>query len=90
MKTIKNINIIFIIIWLVLISIVVHKTIKWEDKNCTWEDNWQDYELLILDDNEVMLYKSDLSDSIHLKLINAYVLEAEEVIQVNHPIKRLP
>ena len=64
--------------------------IKWENKHSTYEDNWQDYEVRILDEHEVMLYKSDLSDSIHIRLNNSLNLVGEEVIQVNKPIKHLP
>ena len=52
-------------------------------------DNWIDYEVKILSDHDVMLYKSDLSDSIHIRLENANNLSGEWMIQVNYPIKQL-
>lgn len=61
--------------------------IRWENKNATYTDIWWKYEVRVLPNNEAMLYRSDLKDSIHIKVINTESLD--QVILINKPIKHI-
>jgi len=68
--------------------IIIILIVKWENNNMITVDNWVDYEVRIFNSHDVMLYKSDLTDSIELRLEDAYNLVGEQMIQVNHPTKK--
>ena len=80
-------SIITAIIGIVVIFLIVagiKAAINWEDSQVNYEDGFVEYEVVIWNNHDVILYNSnDVSDSIHLRLENSYNLVGEQMIEIH-------
>jgi len=74
----------YIVLFISFISIAcIIFIVALSDKLC--DDEYVDYKVVILNDNDVILYNiNDMTDTICLRLENAYCLADEWMIQVQH------
>ena len=76
--------VVVIIIFLSLAVIFATKAIKWENAQVNYEDGFIEYEVVIWNDRDVMLYNTNnVTDSRHLRLKNSNNLFGEWMIQVH-------
>ena len=62
----------------------ISKICEWENNQMDYENGFVEYEVVIWNDHDVILYNSnDVSDSIHMRLENSYNLVPEQIIQIH-------